>query len=325
MAVPLIVDRAAEGKAHLKRGAWRLTFGPRGLCLGAMNYRHAYHAGNFADVLKHAVLAAVIAHLRQKATPFRVIDTHAGIGLYALDAPQAAKTEEWRAGIGRLIGPGVAPLGTAASAILAPYLDAVRAENGDGPLVRYPGSPWLARALIRPQDRLVLNELHPDDAAALKTLFGRDRQTKILTLDAWTALKSLLPPPERRGVVLVDPPFELAGELERLATGIQDAHRRFATGTLLLWYPIKDRRAIARFHGELAASGIAKLLAVEFEVGVRPEPGALAGCGLVILNPPHPLERDLAVVLPELTARLAQGPGARFAVTRLTGERGAPS
>ena len=212
-----------------------------------MNYRHAYHAGNFADVLKHAVLALVIEHLKLKPAPFRVIDTHAGVGVYDLGAEEAQKTGEWREGIGRIVSADLPP---DAAAALAPYLGVVRGLNAqiarEGTLTRYPGSPLLARRLMREGDHLVVNELHPEDNIALRKLFGHDPQTKVLELDGWTALKSLLPPKERRGVVLVDPAYEQPGELERLVQGLKEAARRFATGTILLWYPIKDVTAIAQ-------------------------------------------------------------------------------
>ncbi len=176
-----------------------------------MNYRHAYHAGNFADVVKHAVLALVIEHLKLKPAPFRVIDTHAGIGVYDLTSEAAQKTGEWREGIGRLMAAKLSP---AAAEVLAPYLDIVRRLNPGGALVRYPGSPLLARELMRADDRLVVNELHPEDQDELKRHFAHDPQVRVMALDAWTALKALLPPPERRGVMLIDPAFEQTGELD---------------------------------------------------------------------------------------------------------------
>ena len=185
-----------------------------------MNYRHAYHAGNFADVLKHLVLALVIDYMRRKEAPFRVIDTHAGCGRYALGSIQAGKTGEWRGGIGRLLGPDSKPLPPDVAKVMRPYLDAVRAENPAPPLEVYPGSPLIARHLMREQDVLVANELHPEDHADLKSAIGRDRRVKLLALDGWVALKSLLPPKERRGVVLIDPPFEQEGEFDRLSGGV---------------------------------------------------------------------------------------------------------
>ncbi len=272
-----------------------------------MNYRHAFHAGNFGDVLKHAVLALVIEHMKKKPAPFRVVDTHAGRGLYDLASEEAGRTGEWRDGIGRLFGREMPP---AIAALLAPYLGVVAAENPGGALTRYPGSPLLARRLLRKGDTLVANELHPDDGAALAALFARDRQTKVLALDGWTAVKSLLPPKERRGVVLIDPAFEEPGELRRLAEALGEGARRFASGTFLLWYPIKDEKAVARLHRELAALGLDKLYSAEVRVGPVRETGPLAGAGLVVLNPPFTLPDALAILLPFLAQRLGRGPGA---------------
>lgn len=290
-----------------------------------MNYRHAYHAGNFADVLKHATLAMVIAHLKQKDAPFRVIDTHAGPGIYDLAAEQAEKTREWRQGIGRLLAPGAEPLPAAAAEALAPYLAAVRALNGGDALSLYPGSPWLARHLLRRGDRLVVNELHPEDAAELKAHFARDRQTKVLALDGWIALKSLLPPPERRGVVLVDPPFEAPGEMDRLVTGLRAGLARFATGIYLLWYPIKTVAAIDALYAALLPVCPKPPLRVESFVRAPRDAQVLNGAGLAIINPPYRLEEQLAAVLPEITRRLAVAPGAYHRLEHATAPVPAPA
>jgi 23S rRNA (adenine2030-N6)-methyltransferase len=274
-----------------------------------MNYRHAYHAGNFADVLKHLMLALVIEHLKLKPAPFRVIDTHAGVGRYDLAGWEAGKTGEWMGGIGRLLAE---PLPPAVAGLMAPYLEAVAAENSDGRLARYPGSPLIARHLLRPGDVLVVNELHPDDHAALAGLFYRDQQVKVLNLDGWTALKSLLPPKERRGVILVDPPFEEAGELDRLVAGLKDAHRRFATGTVILWYPVKSLRPIDHFHRALAGLGLEKVLVTELFLRPPQDPERLTGTGLVVFNPPFTLADRLRTALPVLTASMSAAPNAFF-------------
>ena len=286
-----------------------------------MNYRHIYHAGNFADVVKHATLALIIEHLKLKPAPFRVIDTHAGLGRYELSAIEAQKTGEWRDGIGRLLSQ---PLPPAIAEILAPYLSAVAYENpGRAPgagLAAYPGSPLVARHLMRAWDQLVVNELHPEDHAELAKLFARDKQTKVLGLDGWAALKALLPPKERRGVVLIDPPFEEPGELSRLTVALQDAHRRFATGTFLLWYPIKDQRPVFAFRRELTGLGLEKLLSVELLI--KPTTGeGLSGCGLVILNPPFQLKEKLELLLPYFADLFAQFPTPSSEVRWLAPER----
>ena len=269
-------------------------------------------------MLKHAVLALVIEHLKLKPGPFRIIDTHAGVGVYDLGSEEAQKTGEWREGIGSLIDAELPP---DAAAVLAPYLDVVRGLNAqaghEGELTRYPGSPLLARRLMREADHLVLNELHPEDNIALRKVFGHDPQTKVLELDGWTALKSLLPPKERRGVVLVDPAYEQPGELERLVQGLKETERRFATGTILLWYPIKDTTAIAQLRRQVAGLELPKALAVELLIRAAVDPDRLNGAGLIVVNPPFTLAAKLALLMPELARLLAQGPGATFRIEEL--------
>jgi len=287
-----------------------------------MNYRHAYHAGNFADVLKHVTLALVIEYLKRKEAPFRVIDTHAGQGRYALDSIEAAKTGEWQGGIGRFLGPSAPPLPAGVARIMAPYLDAVLAENGGQALTVYPGSPLIARRLMRAQDTLILNELHPEERAQLDTAMGRDRGTKVLALDGWVALKSLLPPKERRGIVLIDPPFEEDRELARVADGLAQGLRRFETGVYLAWYPIKDPKPVAKFHAAMAAVRGPRLLGVELMLRRPIATDRLNGCGLVVANPPHTLRDELAGVLPEITRRLGEGRGAQFRLGPIVADDG---
>ena len=284
-----------------------------------MNYRHVYHAGNFADVLKHVVLALVIERLKLKDTPFRVIDTHAGVGLYALNHGPADKTGEWRQGIGRLLGSEAAPLPAKVGQTLAPYLDIIANENetAEGQITRYPGSPLIARRLLRRGDQLVVNELHPDDRARLEELFAKDHQVKVLGLDGWIALKSLLPPKEKRGVVLIDPPFEEPGELIRLTEGLAEAIRRFETGIYLLWYPIKDPKIVQRFHRAITETISRPCLIAELMLRAPRHPEKLNGCGLAIINPPWQLEEQLLVILPALADRLAQGEGAGYRLQQL--------
>lgn len=280
-----------------------------------MNYRHAYHAGNFADVVKHLLLTLVIEHLKLKPAPFRVIDTHAGVGAYDLSSVEAGKTGEWTMGIGRVLAAAPPP---AIAPIFAPYLAAIAACNGGAAqastLRYYPGSPMLARFLMRDCDMLVVNELHPEDRVALADTFARDRQVKVLGLDGWQALKSLLPPKERRGVILVDPPFEQAGEFDRLAAGIIDVVRRFATGTLILWYPVKDLRPVTDFHRRLKSLGVPKLLVVELMLREPVLATQLNGTGLVVLNPPFTLAEQLRQVMPYLIDTMKQGAGALWRV-----------
>jgi 23S rRNA (adenine2030-N6)-methyltransferase len=255
-----------------------------------MNYRHAYHAGNFADVVKHVVLARLVEYLKRKDKAFRVVDTHAGIGRYDLASPEARRTGEWQAGIGRVMQ---AELPARVADLLRPYLDAVRAVNGGSELARYPGSPLVARHLLRRQDRLSAIELHTEDAATLKALFEGDFQTRVMQLDGWLALGAHLPPKEKRGLVLVDPPFEAEGEFERLVDGLARAHRRWPGGIYALWYPIKDRGAVAGFRRALTESNIPKILDVAFEIRPPSHEPRLDGCGMILVNPPFTLQGEL--------------------------------
>jgi 23S rRNA (adenine2030-N6)-methyltransferase len=269
-----------------------------------MNYRHAFHAGNFADVVKHAVLARILVHLCAKPAAFRVIDTHAGAGRYDLAGPEASRSPEWRAGIERLLANSPAE---PARSLLAPYLDVVASLNAPGRLAVYPGSPAIVRAYLRPQDRLIACELEPNAAAALERNLGRDRRAKAVAIDGWTALNAYVPPPERRGLVLVDPPFEDEGDFTRLERGLEAAHRKWAGGTYLLWYPIKGRREPDALARRLQRSGIAKILRAELCVAAIPEEGPLGGCGLIIVNPPWTLETEIAALLPALATILKTG------------------
>lgn len=259
-----------------------------------MNYRHIFHAGNQADVMKHAVVALILRHLCAKTTPFCVIDTHAGIGRYDLLSDPAQRTLEYRDGIGSLFG---APLPHPA---LSAYLEAVSNLNPDGTLRWYPGSPRLSRALMRPQDRLVLAELHPEDAATLRGEFAGDRQVSVLEADAYRILRTQVPPRERRGLVLVDPPFEQTDEFARMAEGLAAAHRRWPTGHYALWYPIKERPAVWRFQEAVEKTGIRKILLAELTWHDEDTHLRLNGAGLLIVNPPWQLAETLAEMLPAL-------------------------
>jgi 23S rRNA (adenine2030-N6)-methyltransferase len=280
-----------------------------------LNYRHAFHAGNFADVFKHALLARVLLHLREKDAAFRVIDTHAGAGRYDLTGDEAQRTGEWRDGIGRLLASP--PDGEAAS-LLEPYLGLVRELNSNGEIRIYPGSPWVAAALARPQDRLLFCELHPEERVVLETNFARDRRAKVSDLDGWATLKAFLPPPERRGLVLIDPPFEQPDEFRRMERGLIEAHRRWATGLYLLWYPIKDTRETEAFARRLARLGIARILRAELVVGPVHADGGLSACGMIVVNPPWKLQPELLAILPALADCLGNNAAGRYRLDQLT-------
>jgi len=271
-----------------------------------VNYRHIFHAGNFADVFKHALLSRVLLYLGQKPAAFRYIDTHAGTGSYNLASEAARRSPEWKDGIARLTGanlpPDVAPL-------LAPYLAfATPMLAGDSP--SYPGSPLIARHFTRSQDRLCLIEKHPVDIRHLRAATAGDRRVKALELDGWTAWNAQVPPPEKRGLVLVDPPFEEEADWQRMIEGLKLSHRKWPGGTTLLWYPAKDPRRVDGFIDALEDTGIAKTLRLELAVDRQHADGPLAATGLVVVNPPYTLVEEARLILPFLARRLARGPGA---------------
>ena len=275
-----------------------------------MNYRHAYHAGNFADVMKHALLTLAVEHLKKKDKPFFLLDTHAGTGMTDLSGVEAQKTGEYLQGIARLLE------GEAPHPALTPYLDAIGALGGD-PLPQYPGSPSLMAHLARRQDRLAFCELHPEDTQTLRAHFRRDARVKTFEMDGYTALRAMLPPKERRGLVLIDPPFEDRAEFTALTRALDEAVRRFATGTFLLWYPVKDPSVSGAFLDDLAEHGPARTLTLELHV-MATNPTRMTGCGMIVVNPPFALTekgvdgKSTALSLLEwLAARLAQAPGAR--------------
>lgn len=283
-----------------------------------MNYRHAFHAGNFADVIKHAALAYLLDLIAAKPKPFMVLDTHAGIGQYDLASIEAFKTGEARTGIERIW-----PERHLSPPELTPYFTCLSALNpGRDHLLFYPGSPLIAKAALRADDKMVLIERHPDDAMVLERLFYNDPQVRVEEADGWTALKARLPPVPRRGLVLIDPPFEEPDEFDRLLRGLKDGYRRFATGVFVAWYPIKDEGAVAQFKNRLTQSGIEKILCLECRIA-KPEavkgewgPG-LHGTGMIIINPSWPFADQFGATADWLTARLARGPGTRAELTWL--------
>lgn len=259
-----------------------------------MNYRHAFHAGNFADVAKHLALIGVLCHLRKKDAPFVVIDTHAGRGLYDLSGPEAVRTNEAGDGILRLRQATL----TERPELLAAYL----AET-DGSL--YPGSPLISARHIRVQDRLVAVEKHPEDAAALRDVLRPYSKARVEEGDGFRRLCALVPPPERRGLILIDPPFEAADEFAQTAKAFAAAYRRFATGVYVLWFPIKSASEANRFCSEILSSGAGKVMRIDVTRRGGSE-GKLAAAGLVVVNPPWQFEeqmrQSLAVALPHIDA-----------------------
>ncbi|MGI9400249.1 MAG: 23S rRNA (adenine(2030)-N(6))-methyltransferase RlmJ [Rhizobiaceae bacterium] len=281
-----------------------------------MNYRHAYHAGNFADVFKHIILTRVIEYLKRKDGAFRVYDTHAGTGIYDLASPETARTGEWISGIGRLIE--VQP-GNELADLIGPYLEIVANYRDGDLLTAYPGSPMIARKLLRKQDRLSLYELHPEDSKKLAAEFAGDYQVRVNQLDGWLVPGAHLPPKEKRGMVLIDPPFEEKGDFGRLATAFEKSHRRWPGGTILAWYPLKHQKAVSGFVDGLKKSNIEKLLRIEFWLEPERTEVKFRGCGLIIKNPPYTLAGELKVILPFLCENLGTGE-AGFRVEQLTDE-----
>jgi 23S rRNA (adenine2030-N6)-methyltransferase len=282
-----------------------------------MNYRHVYHAGNFADVLKHLIVARCLTHLKAKETPFRVIDTHAGVGLYDLRGEAASKTGEWHDGIGRVLK---AEMSATIRELLAPYLDAVKAMQAFKGRDAYPGSPEIARQLTRAEDRMIFVEKHPQDAKKLAENFNFDGRAKILELDGYTALKACVPPKERRGLVLIDPPYEERDEFETLVQSFIAAYRKWPTGMYLLWYPVKNFEETKRFLVELSEAGIPKILRAELRVKSMSNTGGLAGSGVIIVNPPWRLVDELNTLLPWLDRTLSQDSGHGWNVDWIAGE-----
>jgi 23S rRNA (adenine2030-N6)-methyltransferase len=278
-----------------------------------MNYRHAFHAGGFADVIKHIVLVRILTYLHDKPAAFRVVDSHAGAGVYDLSGDEARRGGEWLTGIARLMQ---ARFSESTAALLKPYLDIVRAFNPQRELATYPGSPLIARALLRPQDRLVACEVEPKARKRLIDALRRDAQARVVDLDGWVALGAFVPPNERRGLVLIDPPFEEKDEFERLATGFAEAFAKWPTGIYLLWYPAKSRRATDSLAQKVAAvadaAGAGKCLRLEFSVAPQVADGGLTSAGLLIVNPPWTLGSELKAILPELEKPLGQGGAGRF-------------
>lgn len=272
-----------------------------------MNYRHGYHAGNFADVIKHVALVAILLHLKKKDAAFAVIDSHAGRGLYDLAGMEAGKTGEAEGGIARLMNlDGVLP------EALAAYLALVREAGA------YPGSPLIVAHMLRTQDRLTAIEKHPEEFAALKDVLAPFRNAMAEHGDGYARAVKLLPPQARRGVTIIDPPFESPDEFAALARTVNAARARFATGIFLVWYPIKSQSAVDGFLGEVLAGGVQKALTVE--IAVPPEGDKLSRAGLLVINPPFGFAAamDAATVL--LAPRLGRdGAPARIALAWLVG------
>jgi len=255
-----------------------------------LSYRHLFHAGSFADVFKHVLLTRLLHSLNQKDRPYFYLDTHAGTGLYDLSHPWAQKGREYESGIRKLLDRTDIP------AAMKPFLDIVRAENADGHLRYYPGSPRIARRMIRPIDRIALTELNKTDCAQLQALFARDRRVNVQLMDGYQALKAHLPPKERRGLVLIDSSFDRSREFARLVTALHEAHTRWATGTYAIWYPMMGAGVIRGFERAIEDAGIRKVL--QFELSILPEDAStIPGSGMIIVNPPWKFDTEMRTLL----------------------------
>jgi 23S rRNA (adenine2030-N6)-methyltransferase len=265
-----------------------------------MNYRHIYHAGNICDVVKHIVLVMLLEHLRAKDSGFCVLDTHAGIGLYDLQDERAQKTQEANAGIVRLLDG--APL-----AVCPSFYSVLQKHNrgwqGEGYRF-YPGSPMFVAELLRPQDRLIACELHEEDTSILRRIMRHTSNAAVHFRDGYGAVRAFLPPAEKRGLVLIDPPYEQPDEFTRLVEVVQEAHQRWPQGMLMLWYPVKERPNLWRFHEALMQAGIPKQLCAEFIYQDELRADRLNGSGFILINPPWQFDDKLRALFPILHDRL---------------------
>ena len=284
-----------------------------------MNYRHGFHAGNFADVFKHAILARILVYLTKKDAPLRYIDTHAGAGRYDLASEAAKRSPEWRDGVARLVK---ARPPAEIAALLRPYLDAIGPCDDDGRPASYPGSPALAQALLRPQDRIALSEAHEEERAALVAALGHDARLSIVGTDGYVALNAYVPPKERRGLALIDPPYEATDEARQVEVALGRALAKWPRGTYALWRPIKDEHEDARFLNRLAALGAPNILRLEIDVGpIAPgphSPAPLRRSGLIIVNPPFGLIEEARILMPWLTKLLTRAGTGAHVVAWLT-------
>lgn len=285
-----------------------------------MNYRHAYHAGNFADVVKHLILSRVISYFLRKDAPFFLLDTHAGVGRYDLNSTEALKTREFEDGVARFLE-ALPHAPKSVKALAEPYTNLLSDLNPEG-LQTYPGSPLVAQKMIRRTDRLSLVELHPEDFAELAEGFNWAKNTKTHHLDAWLAMKAQLPPKEKRGMVLVDPPFEDRDEFNAILRALYEAQGRFAKGTYMLWYPIKDMPMVNSFSKVLSGMQLGRTLDVRLMIDKPTTTPKFIGTGMVIVNPPYVLEKELASLLPWLVKLFETGAGrGSHTIRELVGEK----
>jgi 23S rRNA (adenine2030-N6)-methyltransferase len=277
-------------------------------------YRHLFHAGNFADVFKHAAVVQLAVLIGRKDKPFLYLDSHAGIGRYDLSHPWAQKNKEYENGIGMIFDRSDCP------DPVRPYLDAVHEHNPDGTLRFYPGSPLLVHRLMRDSDRMALIELGREDCRRLRKEFQGERRAQVRNMDGYQALKAFLPPSERRGLILVDSPFDRADEFQRLSEAVIDAHRRFATGVYAIWYPLMETDAVSSFEQSITGSGIRKVLKLELSVHPGNWQESLRGSAMLVINPPYGFDALAAPMLHWLWKALSPDGEGRYRIKWLVGE-----
>ncbi|WP_226664446.1 23S rRNA (adenine(2030)-N(6))-methyltransferase RlmJ [Microbulbifer aggregans] len=277
------------------------------------SYRHAFHAGNFADVLKHFVQVEIISHLQKKDAPFDYIDTHAGAGMYRLQSDMAQKNQEYLNGIGKLQG-------NDALSELAPYLALIDDFNPGGRLQNYPGSPMIAAQMLRPQDKGWLFELHPRDAEHLSKNFAGNRNCRVRVEDGFKGLNGLLPTQSRRALVLIDPPYEQKEDYQRVVAALTLIHRKMATATVAIWYPVVERKRIDSLEKQIAATGIRKIELFELGIRAESEGHGMTSSGMIVVNPPWTLKEKMQALLPKLAQLLSEDGAAHFRCETLAGE-----
>lgn len=276
-----------------------------------LSYRHSYHAGNHADVLKHLVQVTILDYMLQKDKPLCYHDTHAGAGLYSLSSEHAQKTAEYQQGIARLwhYQPKSLPL--------ARYVNLIKGLNPDDELAFYPGSPKIAALMLRPQDTIQATELHPSDFPILQSQFAKRRYSRIENIDAYAGFKAMLPPLVKRGLVLIDPPYELKTEYTDLVAGLSEAYRRFPQATYAIWYPVIERPAVEAFIAAIVATSIKNQLRIEYCPYPDKAGFGMSGSGMLVINPPYTLADNMRQALTELAPLLAGTPVASPEDTRL--------
>ncbi len=281
-----------------------------------LSYRHAFHAGNHADLIKHLTLVLTLDYFLRKDKPFWYIDTHAGAGAYTLASTEAQKNREFSSGIQPLW-----EMGTALPEAFQPYLELIRQANPAGKLKQYPGSPWLAARMLRSTDQLRLFELHPTDHQALNNLLAQNQRIQISQQDGLKGLLSLLPPPPRRAVTLIDPSYEIKSDYDTVVETLIKAHKRFATGTYLLWYPVVSRQRVKQIFATLQASRIPDILQIEFCPLADGKNQGMTGSGMFVINPPWLLAQQMQTILPWLTLHTGNPDSAHFTLQQVNPEK----